>query len=284
MNAFSNTGPLRLSTAQNEAYRYLSTHFEELQTLTMKELAKRSYCTSATLIRLAKKFGYDGFDPFRKALIKHIAYEKALSEIDVNEPVTAKENVNDVAEKMSRLACESIHDTMRLFDSASMMQAVLDLERAEHIYVFAISYSYLQAEEFRLNMLRVGKPVVVEHIPSEMLFQSTIVTPKDVVIFVSYSGERMDLVRIARQMRRRKIRTIAITGYSENPLRKLCDVALFCASRENRYEKVGGFSSEYSKKLILDTLYAYYFSRHFEQAKKRRLDTSRFGEEEKFQD
>lgn len=56
---------------------------ERLKELSLQEIEKETYTTPATLVRLAKKFGYAGFVPFCKAYQKKMNAHFVIEEGDM---------------------------------------------------------------------------------------------------------------------------------------------------------------------------------------------------------
>ena len=114
-------------------------------------------------------------------------------------------------------------------------------------------------------MRRIGKPVMAVALPGEQLFAEQVVSPDDCALVISYSGTTPATLDLARMYHRRNVPLIAVTSMGSNPLRELADVTLTLTTRERLYSKVAGFTSELSIKLVLDTLYACYFSWHLDE-------------------
>lgn len=69
-----------------------------------------------------------------------------------------------------------------------------------------------------------------------------------------------------------------MSSLGDNRLKKYADVVLHISTREKLYSKIGGFSNEYSIKLILDILYSQYFALDYETHLKKRIDISQKAE------
>lgn len=55
-----------LSEGQKSILQYMCDHSQEIASMTIKELAQATYTSPATLIRVSKKLGYNGFDELKK--------------------------------------------------------------------------------------------------------------------------------------------------------------------------------------------------------------------------
>lgn len=57
---------IHLSSSQKEVAQYILDKKLEIEKLTIQELAHQTYTSPATIIRLAKKLGYEGYESFKK--------------------------------------------------------------------------------------------------------------------------------------------------------------------------------------------------------------------------
>ena len=140
------------------------------------------------------------------------------------------------------------------------------------------SYSLLLGQMFQLDMMRIGVPVHICSIQGEELFVPAIIGKDDCMIFISYSGEIDQLCELAKILKNKGTSIIVISSLGDNRLKKYADVVLHISTREKLYSKIGGFSNEYSIKLILDILYSQYFALDYETHLKKRIDISQKAE------
>ena len=61
------------SGAEQGALRYLLEHSEEIPQLSVKELSQRSFSSAATIVRLCRKLGFEGYRDLQKQLLFEIA-------------------------------------------------------------------------------------------------------------------------------------------------------------------------------------------------------------------
>jgi len=59
-----------LTTAEYSIYHYILENYEEVRLMTIRELAKKVYTSTSTILRFVKKFGYDGYSEFQKCVRK----------------------------------------------------------------------------------------------------------------------------------------------------------------------------------------------------------------------
>lgn len=80
---------IHLSSSQKEVAQYILDKKLEIEKLTIQELAHQTFTSPATIIRLAKKLGYEGYESFKKDFLEEQKYILThFNHIDPNFPFT----------------------------------------------------------------------------------------------------------------------------------------------------------------------------------------------------
>ena len=264
---------IHLSTSQKEVANFMLDKKLEIEKMTINELAHFTYTSPATIIRLAKKLGYDGYESLKKDFLEEQKYILThFNNIDPNYPFNKKDTIQTISSKMTQLLKETAQDTLSLMKHDDLQKAVAILKKANVIHLSAISYSLLLGQTFQLNMNRLGKLVNICSINGEELFMNHLII-NDMVPTV---------VKSARLAKRKNVPIIVITSVGNNELKKYGDVVLNISTREKLYSKIGGFVNENSIKLILDILYACYFELDYDDSLNKRITISKESETTRF--
>ena len=268
-----------LSDGHRAIAQWLVEHRNEARSVTTKQIARATFTSPAAVVRLAQRLGYEGFDELRAQLAQESDYlNQHFRGIDANQPLAQGDSMLTVAAKVSALARETASDTLSLMDEDTLCRAVELMERARAIHLAAVSFPLLYVQDFQLKMRRIGKPTMAVTLPGEQLFAEQLASPDDCALVVSYSGTTPATLDLARMYHRRGVPLVAVTSLGSNPLREVADVTLSLTTRERLYSKVAGFTSEFSIKLVLDTLYACYFSRHLDEFQRMKDELSSHAE------
>ena len=272
-----------LSEGQRAILQYMYDHSQEIASMTVKQIAQEAYTSPATLIRLAKNLGYNGFEDLRRDFLQEEKYlNNNFTDIDANVPFRMSDNYIGIASKITALAKETADDTLSLMEYKSLKKAVDLLLQAEKIHLTAISFPLLYGYDFQLKMMRLGKPVEIMGILGEQLYSSPIIGPKDCALVISYSGETPLIREMLQVYKRKSIPIIAITSVGTSTLRASCTVALSVTTREKLYSKISGYSNELSIKLILDILYSCVFKEDYQKNLENKINLSRQAEPGRF--
>ena len=274
---------IHLSSLQKEVAQYILDKKLDIEKLTLQELANQTYTSPATIIRLAKKLGYDGYEAFKTDFLEEQEYILTyFKHIDPNFPFTKNDTIQTIASKMTTLSKETLDDTLSLLKHDDLQKAVALLKKAKIIHLSAISYSLLLGQTFQLNMNRLGKMVHICPVIGEELFMNNLIQKEDCLLMISYSGQIDSMIHLARLAKRKGVSIIVITSLGDNDLKKYGDVVLNISTREKLYSKIGGFVNENSIKLILDILYACYFELNYDENLNKRIDISKESETNRF--
>lgn len=270
---------IKLSSSQESVAQYLLEKRDQIKDMTIVELATETYTSTATIIRLAKKLGYHGYDDLKKDFLKEIEYRDThFHNIDPNFPFQQGDNIQQIAHKVTLVANETLNDTCSLIEHDSLQKAVSLLKNAKNIHLCAISYCLKLGEIFKMDMLRIGKNVNIYDISGDELFLPAVVFKGDCVLFISYSGQIDKLCQLAKTLKKKGIQIIVISSLGQNELKQYADVVLNISTREKLYSKIKGYSNEMSILLILDILYSCYYALDYDGNEKRRREISQSSE------
>lgn len=254
-----------LSDSQRSVLEYMYENPHEIAGMTLKEIAAASYTSPATLVRLAKNLGYDGYEELRRDFLKEEEYiNQSFHSIDANTPFHANDNYMGIASKLTTLMKETADDTLSLIEFQDLKKAVNILLDAEKIHLTAISFPLLHGYDFQLKMRKIGKLVEVVDLLGEQLYTDPIIGPKDCALMISYSGETPLIRQMIKLYRRKQIPIIGITSIGNSTLRSNATVCLSVTTREKLYSKIAGYANGTSIQLLLDILYSCVFKENYE--------------------
>ncbi|AGX44573.1 MurR/RpiR family transcriptional regulator [Clostridium saccharobutylicum] len=255
-----------LTTVEKDIAKYIIDHQEELEKLSTRAIAKATYTSSAAVIRLAHKLGFEGYNDLKKQYLEEKVYLNSHFEnIDANIPFSQDNNIMSVAGAIKEVMIESANDTLSLIHHESLQQAIKILHKSNHIYVFGFGAYVPLATIFQMKMSRIKKHVVVQSFVGEESYQADMLNQDDCAIIISYSGENSSLINVASLLKENNIPIIVITSIGENSLSSYSMCLLYMSTREKLFSKIANYTSEYSVALILDILYSCYFRLNYQK-------------------
>lgn len=265
----------KMSEGEESIADFVLTLGKELHKYSTRNIAEATYTSAPTVIRLCKKLGFKGFEDFKEQFLKEIEYlDQQYGKVDVNFPFDAKDTMMRAAHKISHLYEETIHDSMSLLHHDDLQKALNLMKYSHSIHVLSYGTALNLAESFKEKMLKIGKNVIISNNLNYQLYEVTCIPKGDLAIIISYSGETVNIIKLAEICQRRGIPIIAITSFGENTLSQLSSVQLTMSTKESLYHNIGDFSTHLSTHFILDILYAVYFLSNYDENYHNRIQKS----------
>lgn len=254
-----------------------------IRDMTTKDIASATYTSPSTLVRIAHKMGFNGWNELKDAYIREEEYlQNHFTDIDANYPFTNTDNIMSIASKIAALKKESIDDTLSLITHDDLQKAVRMIDRASSVQIFAVSTNLYISREFKHNMGRIGKRVDICSTQGELVYSACNCEPDACALVISYSGETPVIRDTVQALKANSIPVIAITNIGDNTIAKLADCVLKICTREKLYSKIAAFSSECSITYLLDVLYSCIFALHYDKNMERKITISKMVETGRF--
>ena len=144
-----------ISPTEREIADYLLQHPEDVIDLSIHELAKRTFSSPSTIIRMCHRIGFEGFKEFRKAITYEMAIRRQNKEAEQKE-ITRSDSLEDIVEKITYKNIMSLDDTKNLLDTETphqlyaffqgfRIQKVLCILQGHNIFVGDFLNNVLQA-------------------------------------------------------------------------------------------------------------------------------------------
>lgn len=254
---------LNFTESEIQLARFILKDPEAVLKLSIKELAQKTYSSPATIVRFCRKLGVDGYGDFKIQLASELQYNNRYR-IDVNYPFGKEDSHKEIVKKLATLHQEAINDTINLIDYDKLDKICDKIYEANDIFVFGEGNSLTAGFEFQHKMSRLGINVNMRPFSGEESFMTSVMREKDIAILISYSGETIRIVNIAKILKSRNIEMIVITSIGENQISKFSNNIINVASREKIFNKMAPFASKTSISFILDVIFSIYFQKNYD--------------------
>lgn len=255
-----------LNPAERTAAEYVLQDPERATSLTVHELAGNSYVSSSAVIRMCRDIGFEGYKDFRKSLIVEIALQdkdKVLSD----EEIQQNDSTSDIIHKITRKNIQSLEDTERMMDAASINMCVSMMKKAHRIIFFGLGASWLAGRDAYEKLLRINKPCMINEDWHLQLLSARNSTKQDLGIIISYSGQTTEIIECMKAMKDNQTPMIVITRCVDSPISELADYKLYTTANESIFRSAA-MSSRISQLNIVDILYTAYANSDYENSLK----------------
>ena len=203
---------------------YLVQHAAEAQYLSISSLARECKVAEATVFRFCRALGFEGYHEMRIAL----AQANATGVLVNQQAPSPDADTTTLCEHASALFMTAINGTQNALSPEAVDQAVALLRQAKQVYCMGQGGSMVVADEICARFACVTNKFRATGDSHMQIMAASLMTPQDVVLFVSYSGATRDMMETLRVVKETGAKVILITHYEDSPGAKLADIVLLC--------------------------------------------------------
>jgi DNA-binding MurR/RpiR family transcriptional regulator len=149
----------QLTKGEKQIANYLRKNQDESAFLSVGELAERLELSEATVVRFARKWGFDSFPAMREALQENFRRRVGHS-ARLRSRLDELREAGDIFEKVTVSEIDYLTEALQTVDRGALHQAVDRMIACEHIYVFATGPSVSLVHILNLRLTRFGKQVI----------------------------------------------------------------------------------------------------------------------------
>lgn len=191
-------------------WRYIKEHRDSCCRIAIDALAKACNVSRTTVSRFTQKLGFQGFREFKL----HLKQESEIEEIEAGSETDR--------------VCESYIHSIRSLQQTDLSDLCGLIAGAKRLFVFGTGETQLAAGQMLKRVfLSARRFVVVLHGKTELYLAMEEMGTKDLMIFISLSGETEPAVSAAKTLRAGGIPTLSVTALRDNTLSRLCNRNLY---------------------------------------------------------
>lgn len=242
-----------LKTAEKNGADYLLENPEKVIDMGIVDFAREAGCSEATIVRLSKKLGYDGFPELKKDFQKYLHSENYYE----YENITKNDSPFAVLKKVFESSVSAIQDTLELIDPQEFEAAVEAIIGAENIMFCGVGDAAAVAMEAYQRFVRIGQKCSFSFDSDVQLILASQLKPGDVFIAISHSGRSKTVVEVLKAAKDKGATAISITNFPVSPLSKTSDIILRTAVF---LKSAGGevMAKRLTALCIIESLYIYF--------------------------
>lgn len=242
-----------LPQAEREIAHYILKHPNKILDMSSRDIAKTTYTSASSVVRLCRSLGLNGFKQLKQVLVMELAtYGKPFSESELK--INKFDSISDIMDKVTYQKIDSLLATSQSIDNNSLEKSIQLLAKSNNVLLFGLGASALVAEDMSLKLLRLNKPYAFSVDWHSQLLYAQNSSKNDVAFIFSYSGYTEEMIKCAQALKKNQTPCIAITRSSDSSLSKIVDYKL-CVSCNEALFRSGAFSSRIAQLNIVDMLY-----------------------------
>ncbi len=231
--------------------------------MSITDLAYACGVAESSIFRFCKSMDLKGYQEFKIALVHTTSQENETPHL--SSEITMDDSIEELASKVLNTNINALTETYSLMDSDNISKAVDAMIEANRVHFFGVGASLMTALEAKNKFMRITNKtecIIDSHL---QIMSAALMTDRDVAVLISYSGSTKDIIEVARAVKERGIKIIAITRFAKSPLTTYSDITLLCGANEGPLQG-GSLSAKLSQLYLLDLLYIEYFRRTYDES------------------
>ncbi|GAA0318784.1 MurR/RpiR family transcriptional regulator [Oceanobacillus oncorhynchi subsp. oncorhynchi] len=228
---------------------YILSNPEKFLNETARELANTIHTSPSTISRFCKKLGYDNYPKFQL----HFSREYSNKSHYNNEDNLADYSLQKAPLILDNLYQYVIQETKLMLNYTKLEQIISMMALAKKIDFYGSDGNYLALQRMtsQLNNIHISAQT---YNSLNNIYIDNLNSDENISFIISHSGKNPAMLRIAYELRKRNIKTIALTNQVEKSLEKICDESLYIFSSDE-HSKIGSMQWGISLNYLLDLLY-----------------------------
>ena len=254
-----------LTPAEKRLADFILANQEKVTQLSISELARASSVAEATVSRFSRHMGYKSF-PLLKLAVANAMAQARLGDTPLSGQVAPQDDLSTMAQKLYRANTEAMLQTMEVLDLNTVAQVATLFQEARQVLCMGQGGSMLIAREAAHLFSTVSnqfRPVEDSHMQA---MAASIMDPKDVLFFFSYSGSTRDVLEISSIAQSRGAKIVLVTRFPNSPGAQIADYVLQCGANESPMQS-GSIAARVAQMYLLDVLFSEFSRRDLDQAR-----------------
>jgi DNA-binding MurR/RpiR family transcriptional regulator len=255
-----------LTPVERMVAEYILANMEEIPHLSIKNLAGLSKTSDASVLRFCKTMGYSGYRSFI------VSISASLGSMDEEQKdqytdIQPGDDLSIIIANIARNNSKSIEDTLSVINRNEVARAVKALRSSNRIVFFGIGASGLVCKDAEQKFSRINKMCHAYTDGHIQLTAATLLGKSDVAIFISNSGDTVEVLDAMEIAKKNGACIIGITKYNKSELAAKSDIVLSISTPEVTIRS-GAMGSRIAMLTVIDILFAGVASAEYQNVKK----------------
>lgn len=252
------------SSTEREVANKILANPQMVVNMSIHDLAKHTFSSASTIVRLCVHTGFSGYKEFRMAVGAELALRDQTRREEQGE-IQRSDSLEAIIDKITYSNIISLEETKELLDVDVLRKCVELFRNARMVYLFGLGASLCAAKDAYLKFLRLNRLCTINEDWHSQILMARNATDKDVALVISYSGATVEIIECMKCLKENGTPIIAITRCVDSPVSELADHTLYTAANESLFRS-GAMSSRMSQLNIVDILYTALANESYEES------------------
>ena len=227
---------------------------ERVRHLSSQQLAEEAGISQSSVVKFSQKLGFKGFPALKLAISEALASGHNPHSVPVHNQILGDDPLRTVGEKLIKENIAAMHATLDINTEEKLLTSVSLLRNARRILLVGIGASGLVAKNLSWKLMKIGINAVAEQDMHALLATVQAMSSEDLLLAVSYSGERREINLAADEALRVGAKILAITGFTPNALQQRATLCLYTIAEEQA-TRSAAISSTSAQMMLTDLLF-----------------------------
>lgn len=250
---------------EREIATFLEENSKDAINLSLDELSQRIYVSKSTVIRFCKKLGFKGHKELCVELAKELnTYLLDDRRIDPSFPYQAGDDKKMIADKVYALSYGALVQTYQELNLDQLYRIAKGMHDKSNVRIYVAEEDMSIAQNFTDALRELGVNVQLSVLSNASVQQAASQPIDSAAMFIAYHTRENAAVQAAKILSMKKIPLYVIAGPFKGMLGTYAQ-EMVAASIYVPEPKAVSISSRNSINLILNIIYAYYYSLDLEK-------------------
>lgn len=206
-----------LFPAEKKTAQYILDHLEEVTLLNISQLAKKAHASEASIVRMAKHLGYNGFFQTRLLLSNDVAQKD--SDMLNNAPLLT-------SEKIFSACANRIRSLSSFISTNDLLCAAKLICEARICHIIGAGNTIPIASDLGFRLQRNGQSCMYSSLPEQYFNNIALGDSSDLVIAISRSGASTQVLKALSLAKKKEMKILVITADPNSQIMDFSDAIL----------------------------------------------------------
>lgn len=237
----------KLSYNENLLANYILSNRQSISSMTSYDIAKKAGIAQTSVIRFAKKIGYNSF--------KDLQLDLMMDENNYGDGcIDPQESTNQTYDRLKDSYRSTLEEVLRFNNLDKFDEVAKVLYDAKKIVCYGYETSYVIAKLFSDHMLEIGKDSLAFTNSFECVGSLRNMKNTDIIFLVSASGETKETIQIAKAAEKYGVTIVSLTGSHDSTLKNVSSYSLI-TSDYKIYTDMLNITNRCSQMFIVEMLF-----------------------------
>lgn len=198
------------TNSEKSIAEYILKNLEDIHTFSAEKLARKSFTSKASVVRLCRKLNVDGYREFQREIDREVSEMRKIELFLSKEPLNTSTKYEDIVSFLPSLYEKMISDTKLVLSPSIMKKIIEKLKKAKKIEIYGTGISYTVAKLAAFKFMTLG----IESEAYDGINEHYVVASRkgknDLAIIISLSSNNPYMIKIANKLKKRKVYVIGI--------------------------------------------------------------------------